>query len=110
MIIDKIRIVALEKSTSRSKDRRNNILNILSNLESVFTGLYLYYDNKPESEENIAEGTKLGRQRSDEITEKEKMISFELIRYLKRYFRYSGPSDMYKTLNNPKTTQKIRLE
>ena len=35
-------IVALEKSASRSKDKSNNFLNILSNLESVFTGLYFH--------------------------------------------------------------------
>ena len=35
-------IFALEKSTSRSKDKSNNFLNILSNLESVFTGLYFH--------------------------------------------------------------------
>ena len=45
-------------STSKGKDNRNNILNILSNVESVdFNGLYFdYYDN-PESkvEESIKE-------------------------------------------------------
>ena len=60
-------IAALEKSTSRSADKGNNILNILSNLELVFTGVYLHYDDKPESEESIAERTKLRRQRLDEI-------------------------------------------
>ena len=35
-------IFELEKSTSRSKDKSNNFLNILSNLESVFTGLYFH--------------------------------------------------------------------
>ena len=40
-------IATLRKSTSRSKDKRNNILNILSNLESVFTDVYLNYDNVP---------------------------------------------------------------
>ena len=52
---------ALEKSTSMSKDKRNNILNTLSNLESVFTGVYLHYDDKPESEESLAERTNLRR-------------------------------------------------
>ena len=40
-------IAALKKSTSRSKDKRNDILNILSDLESVFTDVYLNYDNVP---------------------------------------------------------------
>ena len=40
-------ITALEKSKSKGKDRRNNILNILKNLESVFTGVYLNYSDNP---------------------------------------------------------------
>ena len=73
-------IATLEKS-SRSKGRTNNILNILKNFESVFTGVYLNYSDKPsesELEESIAERTKLRRQRSEEIAKKEKMISLEL--------------------------------
>ena len=73
-------IATLEKSSS-SKGRTNNILNILKNFESVFTGVYLNYSDKPsesELEESIAERTKLRRQRSDEIAKKEKMISLEL--------------------------------
>ena len=68
-------ITALEKSKSKGRDRRNNILNVLKNLGSVFTGVYLSCSDKPlESEESIAERTKLRKQRSDEIAEKEKMI------------------------------------
>ena len=56
-------ITALEKSKGKSKTRRKNILNVLKNLESVFTGLYFHYDSEPESEpefeESIAERTKL---------------------------------------------------
>ena len=71
-------IAALEKS-SRSKGRKNNILNVLKNLELLFTGVYLNYSDKPsESEESIAERTKLRKQRSDKIASKEKMISLEL--------------------------------
>ena len=71
-------IATLEKS-SRSKGRRNNILNVLKNLELFFTGVYLNYSDKPsESEESIAERTKLRKQRSDKIAKKEKMISLEL--------------------------------
>ena len=74
------------------------ILNVLKNLKSVFTGLYFHYKDVPsESEESIAERTKLRRQRSDEIANKEKMINPELFR---EYFKYSSPSDMYKNLNN----------
>ena len=75
-------IIGLEKSRGKGKDRRNNILN---------------HSNKPsESEESIAERTKLGRQRSDEIVKKEKMIDTKLF---KEYFEYPSSSDMYKNLN-----------
>ena len=74
-------ITALEKSKSKGKDRRNNILNVLKNLESVFTGVYLNYFDKPsELEESITERTKLRRQGSDEIAKKENMIDPELVR------------------------------
>ena len=90
-------ITALEKSKSKGKDRRNNILNVLKNLESVFTGVYLNYSDKSsESEQNIAERTRLRKQRSDEIAEKEKMVDPESFR---EYFEYSSPSVMYKNLN-----------
>ena len=49
-----------------------------------------------ESEESIMERTKLRRQRSDEIANKEKMIDLKLFR---EYFEYLSPSDMYKNLN-----------
>ena len=69
-------IHALEKVKGKGKDRRNNILNVLKTLESVFTGVYLNYFNKPsELEESIAERKKLRRQRSDEIAKKEKTLN-----------------------------------
>ena len=49
-----------------------------------------------ELEESIVERTKLRRQRSDEIANKEKMIDLKLFR---EYFEYLSPSDMYKNLN-----------
>ena len=63
-------ITALNKSTSRCKNKKENILNVLKNLESPFTGVYLHYDNvtkselEPKCEESIAERTKLRRQES----------------------------------------------
>ena len=63
-------IAALEESTSRATKRRENILNVLKKLESVFTSVYLHYDNvrkpelEPKFEEGITEGTKLRRQES----------------------------------------------
>ena len=59
-------ITELEKSKSKGKDRRHNMLSFLKNLESGFTGIYLNYSDKPsESEESIAERTKLRIQRPD---------------------------------------------
>ena len=101
-------ITVLEKTKGKSKDRRNNILNVLNNLESVFTGVYLNYFDKPsESEESIAERTKLRRQRSDEIAKKEKMIDPESFR---EYFEYSSPSHMYKNLNKTIGSQENKAQ
>ena len=70
---------------SIGKNRRNNILAILDNIKSsLFDNVYLHYQDKSsETEESIAERTKLRRQRSDEIAKNEKNISLELF---KRYF------------------------
>ena len=70
---------------SIGKNRRNNILAILDNIKSsLFDNVYLHYQDKSsETEESIAEKTKLRRQRSDEIAKNEKKISLELF---KRYF------------------------
>ena len=52
-------ITELEKSKSKGKDRRHNILSDLKNLKLAFTSIYLNYSDKPsESEESIAERTK----------------------------------------------------
>ena len=73
-------IPALEKTKGKGKDRRNNIFNVLNNVESVFTGVYLNYSDKSsESEESIAERTKVRRQRFDEIAKKEKMIDLNCL-------------------------------
>ena len=83
----------------KGKDKNNKykILDVLKNLKSIFTGLYFHYKDVPlESEESIAERTKLRRQRSDEISNKEKIIDPESFR---KYFEYLSPKDMYKNLN-----------
>ena len=71
----------LEKSKGRGKDKRNNILTILDNIEtSVFDGVYFHYASKPsepepKSEESIAKRIQLRKQlrkqRLNEITKKE---------------------------------------
>ena len=75
---------------ARGKNKRNNILSVLSNIESsIFDGVYLnYFHKQSESEESIAERTKLRRQRFNEIAKKEKMIDTKLFR---EYFEYSSP-------------------
>ena len=57
--------------------------------------------------EFIAERTKLRRQISNEIANKEKMIDPELFR---EYFEYLSPSDMYNTLSDTKNTEKQNIQ
>ena len=81
-------IDALIKLTSRGKDRKENILEILNKLEStVFDGVYIHYDRVPElkTEESVAERNQLRRTRLIEIAENEERISLKLIRM---YFGY----------------------
>ena len=80
----------LMNAKGRGKNKRNNILSVLSNIESsIFDGVYLnYFDKQSELEESIAERTKLRRQRFNEIAKKEKMIDTKLFR---EYFEYSSP-------------------
>ena len=58
----------LEKGKGKSKDKRENILIVLKNLEHIFTGIYIHYDNASktkselEFEESVAERTKIRRQ------------------------------------------------
>ena len=81
-------IDALMKLTSRGKDRRENILEILNKLEStVFDGVYIHYDkvSELETEESIAERNQLRRKKLNEIAENEERISLKLIRM---YFGY----------------------
>ena len=53
-------ITVLEKLKSKGKERRNYILHVLKNLESVFIDACLNYSDKPsELGEIIAERTKL---------------------------------------------------
>ena len=69
-------ITKLKNAKVKGKNKRNNILNVLENVESIFNGKYLHYkDEQSKSEsEDIAERTKLKRQRFDEIASKEKKI------------------------------------
>ena len=66
-------IAAIEKSKSKSKDKRENILNVLKNLESNFTSFYLHHKNVSEEtrfQKSIKKGIKLRRGRLEEIKKK----------------------------------------
>ena len=82
----------------KTKDtKKYNILNILKNVSSIFTGIYLYYKNVSKEamfERRIAERIKLRKERFDEIKRKEQNRNSELC---KAYFTdYQSPSNMYK--------------
>ena len=101
----------LEKSKCSGKDKRNNILTILNNIEaSIFDGVYLRYSDtpsEPESEESIEKRIQLRKQRPNEVTKKGKKITFELF---ERYFNYSNPSYMYKALNKTKNSEENKAQ
>ena len=76
-------IALLKKLKSKGKGKRTNILNALSNLDTVFTGFYLHDKDVPKKimfEKNIEETTKLRRERSHEIERKEQNINSELFK------------------------------
>ena len=90
-------ITELENAKGKGKNERHKILEVLENLKSVFTGVYLHCKDVPsESEESIVEREKLRRQRPDEIANRDKMIDPKLFR---EYLEYLSPSDMHKNLN-----------
>ena len=71
--IDTNRIDALEREKIDGI-KKYNILNILKNVGSIFTGTYLHYKKMPKEkifETNIAERTKLRKERFDEIKREE---------------------------------------
>ena len=65
-------INVLKNAKSKSRSKRNKILEILENLKSVFEGGYSHYNNVLlESEESILEKIELKKQRSNEAANKE---------------------------------------
>ena len=72
----KPKVDKLASAKGRGKDKRDNILNILENIESsIFDGYYYhYFDNlkSKTTEKSITERTKLRRQRLDIVKKKEK--------------------------------------
>ena len=61
---------------------------------------------KSAAERHITKKVKLRSQRFDEIAKKEKKVSVELF---KRYFGYSSPSCMYKSLNETKNLKENKI-
>ena len=99
-----------EKKSNRFE--KYNILNILENVDSVFTGAYLHYKNVPKEtmfERSIAERTKLRRGRLDEIKRKEQNINNELF---EEYFTdYQNTSNMCKKLSETESTvNEVRVD
>ena len=72
----KPKVDKLASAKGRGKDKRDNILNILENIESsIFDGYYYhYFDNlkSKTTEKSITERTKLRRQRLDIVKKKGK--------------------------------------
>ena len=92
-------IDALEREISNGI-RKHNILNILNNVGSIFTGAYLHYKDVPKEtmfERSITERTNLRRGRLDEIKRKEQKINNELFK--QNFTDYQSQSNMYKKLS-----------
>ena len=91
-------IDTLEKSKS-DKSEKYNILNILENVNAIFTGAYFNYKDVPKEttfERSIAERIILRKRRLDEIKGNKQNINNELF---KEYFAdYQSPSNVYKKL------------
>ena len=89
-------IDTLEKSKS-NKPEKHNILDILDNVSTTFTGAYLHFKNVPKEtifERSVAEKIKSRKGRLNEIERKEQTINSKLF---KEYFTdYQNPSNMYK--------------
>ena len=88
------------KREKSNRPQKYNILDILNNVGSIFTGAYLHYKDVPKVtmfERSTAERTKLRREGLDEIKGKEQNINNELF---KEYFTdCQNPSNMYKNLS-----------
>ena len=89
-----------------------NVLNILKNVGSIFSGAYLDYKNVPKEamfERSIEERINLRRGRLDKIERKEQNMNNEL---LKAYFTdYQSPSNMYKKLSETKgAVNEVRVD
>ena len=102
----------IQKDTDELENRKinipekYNILDILNNVGSIFTGVYLHYKDvskKTIFERSIEERIKSRRERLDEVKRKEQNINNELF---KVYFTdYQSPSKMYKKLSETENAE-----
>ena len=72
-----------QKEKKNNDIRKYNVLNILNNVGSIFTGAYLHQKDVPKEkmfESSIEERIKLRRGRFDEIKRKEQNINTELFK------------------------------
>ena len=72
----------LEKSKS-NKPEKYNVLNILENVGTIFTGAYLHYKDVPKDtvfERSIVEKIKLRKGRLDEMERKEQNINNDCLK------------------------------
>ena len=92
-------IDALERERSNS-NKKYNILEILKNINAIFTGNYLYYKELPKEtifERSIADRIKSRKERFNIISTNKKNIRNY---FFKEYFNYSSPDTMIKKLKN----------
>ena len=100
------------KEKKGNRFEKYNILNVLNNLGSIFTGVYLHYKNVAKEtmfERSIAERIKLRRERLDEIKRKEPNINNELFKIY--FIDLQSPSNMYKKLSETESAvSKVRVD
>ena len=73
-------ITKLENMKGKGKNKRHKILEVLENLKSVFTGVYLHYKDVAKEtmfERSIAERIKSRKGKLDEIERKEQNVNNE---------------------------------
>ena len=90
---------ALKREKSNSA-KKNNILEILKNINAIFTRNCFHYRELPKEtifERSIADRVKLRKQKLDIINKNKEKINNELF---KEYFNYSDSATMIKRLKN----------
>ena len=83
-------------------DIRNTIVSLFRNgfIDPLQYQSTVKLEQKSKPEQSVGKRTKLRRKRFDEIAKKENTIDSDLFNY---YFKYSGPRNMYKQLNEEDT-------